>query len=58
MINIALRGGEINGSPLVGDAQFQMKLTNWLMITCLICVPLMLFVKPIYLSKKYKKEEQ
>lgn len=52
MINIALKGGEINGSPLIGDAYYQMFLSKVLMLTCLVCVPLMLFVKPIYLNKK------
>lgn len=57
MINIVLKGGEINGSPLVGDAAYQANLTQNLMITCLTCVPLMLYVKPIYLNNKYKKLE-
>lgn len=57
MINVALKGGEINGSPLVGDADFQVFLSNTLMITCLVCVPLMLYVKPIYLNKKHQIEQ-
>ena len=51
MINIALKGGEINGTPLLGSAEDQMFLTNMLMLNCLVCVPLMLYIKPWYLHR-------
>lgn len=58
MIAVALKGGEVQGSSLIGDNHFQESLSKILVIVCLICVPLMLFVKPIYLSKKYAKEDK
>eukprot|EP00347_Sterkiella_histriomuscorum_P018134 403346660 len=56
MINVALKGGEINGSPLVVSSFVQMSLSNIFMLTCLCCVPLMLFVKPLYLKNLHEKE--
>lgn len=58
MINVALKGGEINGSALILGETFQKFLSNILMLVCLGCVPLMLFVKPIYLNNKNKKHDE
>lgn len=41
-------------APLVPNQSFVMQL---LLIIVLICVPLMLFVKPIYENMKHKKED-
>ena len=51
MINVALKGGEINGSALVGSNTIQVLLSNVLLLTCLVCVPLMLFVKPLHIHR-------
>ena len=48
MINMFLNFGAVNGTPLIGDAAYQQSLQNWLVLTLILCVPLMLFVKPVY----------
>lgn len=58
MINIALKGGEVQGSALVVDTPTQVWISQLLLAICLVCVPLMLFVKPIYLARKYAKADE
>ena len=50
MINNCLKGGEVNGAPLLGENQ--PLIVKVLLLTCLICVPLMLYVKPVVLNKR------
>lgn len=61
MLNMAMNGGQPSNpheSPLFGDKSSyddQIKLMNTLMLIVLICVPLMLCVKPCYLQFCAKK---
>lgn len=50
MINIFLKKGEIMGQPLIGSKQFNEKLNITFLIIALLCIPLMLLVKPLYLK--------
>ena len=53
MINNVLKFGEVLGSPLLCDkAEDQTRIVNALLLICLVCVPLMLFVKPWILDKR------
>jgi len=48
MINIFLKQGTVIGSPLVGSKDFNEKLNIGFLITAVLCVPLMLLVKPLH----------
>ena len=50
MINNVLKGGEIHGSTLIGEGQIE--LVRGLLIGCMVCVPLMLLVKPWVLHQR------
>lgn len=58
MINNIIKGGKIEGSALIFNDDTQIFVSNLLLVTCLICVPLMLFVKPWYLNSVHQKHEQ
>ena len=53
MIDMCLNGG-VQSVPteasLFGSAETQTQIMNTLLMTVLVCVPLMLFVKPIYVN--------
>ena len=53
MINMALAGGEVEKgiSSLIGSSGTQQGISILFLILALICVPVMLFVKPILLDK-------
>jgi len=53
MINNILHLGMIDGTALIVSDTFQKYLSLSLLAIAIIRVPLMLFVKPIYLSRKY-----
>lgn len=54
MINNVLKGGEIHGTHLLGETESsQIWLVNAILITCLICVPIMLLIKPWVLHKRH-----
>lgn len=61
MLNMAMNGGQPsapNETPLFGDRSSydgQIQLMNTLMLIVLICVPLMLCVKPCYINCTMKK---
>lgn len=50
MIGMFLKFGEIpeHSNPLIVNAEYQQKLSMTLLLVGLVCVPLMLFVKPMY----------
>lgn len=48
MINIFLKNGQILGSPLIGSLAFNEKINIFCLLTAVLCVPLMLLVKPLY----------
>lgn len=53
MLNMAMNGGQpsdINQDPLFGTHEQQTTLMNILMLIVLVCVPLMLCVKPCYIQ--------
>ena len=52
MINNFLHGGAINGSSLLGNENEQKQINETLLAICIVCVPLMLFVKPWILNKR------
>lgn len=51
MINNVLKGGEINGTALLGTRQIQ--IMNTCLVICVICVPIMLFIKPWLLDRRH-----
>jgi V-type H+-transporting ATPase subunit a len=57
LINIFLKKGSVDGKPLFIGTEFQETLHNYLLIVCLICIPLILIPKPILLYKKQQKEQ-
>ncbi len=58
MINNALNGGKVDGLPLIGSAELQQALSIKLLIIALVCIPVMLYVPPIYKFKKAQREHQ
>lgn len=52
MINNVLKGGELSGSPVLGEGQPEL-MTRMLWV-CLFCVPVMLCVKPWYIHRQHK----
>jgi V-type ATPase 116kDa subunit family len=56
MINNVLKGGEIHGSPLLGQNQAQK--VESLLIICVLCVPVMLVVKPWVLKRRQEDAER
>jgi V-type H+-transporting ATPase subunit a len=56
MINMALKGGEMPGTALIGDAEYNATLATYLLLIGLICVPLMLFPKPFVVMARQKRE--
>lgn len=53
-INNFLSFGKINGSSLIVSDLVQQSISNSLLIVCLVCVPLMLFFKPVILNVYYQ----
>jgi len=54
MINMPLKLGSTDGTPLY-NSSLQDSLQLLFLLTALICVPLMLFPKPIILNMRYKR---
>jgi V-type H+-transporting ATPase subunit a len=58
LMNIFLKGGSVDGRPLWGgsnaDGYTQENVQFWLLIICLICVPVILIPKPFILNRKHK----
>jgi len=53
MISNVLSGGEVQGTPLLSSSEEgQAQLVNSLLLLCLVCVPLLLFVKPWVINKR------
>jgi len=48
MINIFLKQGQVVGKPLIGSKSLNEKINIGCLLTALLCVPLMLLVKPLY----------
>jgi V-type H+-transporting ATPase subunit a len=48
MINIFLKQGEVSGSPLIGSKSFNESLNFTFLVIAVLCIPLMLLVKPLY----------
>jgi V-type H+-transporting ATPase subunit a len=57
LMNIFLKGGSVDGKPVWGldNPQQQEGLHLWILIICGICVPLMLFPKPIITYMREQK---
>ncbi|CDW87677.1 v-type atpase 116kda subunit family protein [Stylonychia lemnae] len=53
MINLALNGGHVEGRPFIGSYG-----ANKAIMIALICVPWMLFVKPLKLRKEHEHKDQ
>ena len=58
MINIFLKNGQIIGSPLIGSLSLNEKINIICLLTALLCVPLMLLVKPLYEKFTHVDHEQ
>ncbi len=58
LMNIFLNGGSVDHKPLWGNEEIQVKTHQWFLIICLICVPILLFPKPILLYRRQIHEEQ
>ena len=56
MINNIIKLGAIDCTYLLISDDVQTFVSELLLVICMCMVPLMLFVKPLYLNSKYKKE--
>lgn len=54
MINMALNGGIINGRPFIGSASTNKAISLMLMVVAVLCIPWMLFVKPLKIRQDMK----
>lgn len=54
MINNIIKGGMVDETALLWNDSTQTFISELLLVICLCMVPLMLFVKPIYLNSKNK----
>lgn len=57
MINIPLKGALIEGIPFISDLETNRNISLTLLLIGLICVPIMLFPKPIILIGRLKHED-
>lgn len=53
MINNVLKGGELHGAALLGTKQSA--IVNFCLMICLICMPVMLFIKPWVLDRRHSR---
>jgi V-type H+-transporting ATPase subunit a len=60
MIAMFLSGGAIpeGNAPILGSVQYQQKVSVALAMVVVICIPLMLFPKPIILSQALSKRQE
>lgn len=58
LMNIFLKGGDVENKPLWGTAETQSDFHFWVLIVCLICIPFILVPKPIITYIKHKKNEE
>ena len=60
LMNIALKLGDVEGKPLWGEGPSQIMLNRIILLVVLICVPILLFPKPIitYMREKKKKQQE
>ncbi len=60
MIGMALNGGALEPGQVavVGSDGFQQGLSIFFLLVALICVPIMLFPKPLYIDKMNKLHAQ
>eukprot|EP00347_Sterkiella_histriomuscorum_P000740 403374687 len=54
MINMALNGGKVDGKPFIGSHSTNQAISILFFLLALICVPWMLFVKPLKLKNQHK----
>lgn len=57
LMKIFLNGGSVDGKPLFGAEGQQEAFHFWILIICGICVPIMLFPKPILQHLNAKKKQ-
>ena len=59
VMNLALKLGSVEGKPVWGTVEYEQFINKILFIVSLLCIPIMLFVKPaIKIYNKSKKERQ
>jgi V-type H+-transporting ATPase subunit a len=58
LMNIFLKGGSVDGKPLWGTISSQESLHFMLLVVALICIPVLLFPKPILLYLRSKNKPQ
>jgi len=58
VINNMLKGGELVGDPLFGEKGAQENTSIILFVIAVICVPVILFVKPIHQHMQHQKQYQ
>ncbi len=57
LMNIFLKKGSVDGKPLIISTNFQESLNFWVLIICLVCIPLVLLPKPFIIHSKMKEKE-
>lgn len=57
LMNIFLKKGSVEGKPLWGDAETQETFHFWLLIVCVLCIPVILIPKPIIIYRRQKSEK-
>jgi V-type H+-transporting ATPase subunit a len=58
LMNIFLKLGAISGEPLWGNEYSQVLINRIVLVIALVCVPIMLFPKPIILYQNAKQRKQ
>ena len=60
LMNIVLKVGSVQGKPLWGDGSDQVLINRIVLVVAFLCIPILLFPKPIitYMSAKKKKQQQ
>jgi len=57
MIDMMLGFGAVNETPLIGTRTVHESINVFIMLTAFLCVPVMLFVKPIILIRQLRQQE-
>jgi V-type H+-transporting ATPase subunit a len=58
LMNIFLKLGDVQGKPLWGDGSLQLTINRIVLVIVFVCVPILLFPKPIIIYMDAKKKKQ
>jgi V-type H+-transporting ATPase subunit a len=58
LMNIFLKLGSVQGKPLWGDGSSQVLINRIILVIAFLCIPIMLFPKPLILYNEIKNKKQ